>query len=44
MELWSKRVVPLDYKKDRSIKRMLLLLKIRMNYMRDYKNSKWDWK
>jgi hypothetical protein len=23
---------------------MLLLLKIRMNYMRDYKNSKWDWK
>ena len=44
LELWNKRVMPLNYKKDTDLRRKLLLMKIQMNYIRDYKNSKWDWK
>ncbi len=44
LSLWNKRVMPLYYKKDNSTLRKLLLKKIQMNYNRDYKNSKWDWK
>ena len=44
LELWNKRVMPLYYKKDTDFRRKLLLKKIQMNYNRDYKNSKWDWK
>ena len=44
LSLWSKRVMPLNYKKDNGLLRKLLLLKIKLNYIRDYKNSKWDWK
>jgi len=44
LQLWNKRVMPLNYKKDTDLRRKLLLKKIQMNYNRDYKNSKWDWK
>ena len=44
LSLWNKRVMPLNYKKDNGLLRKLLLLKIKLNYIRDYKNSKWDWK
>ena len=44
LELWNKRVMPLNYKKDTNLKRKFLLKKIQMNYIRDYKNSNWDWK
>lgn len=44
LSMWKKRVWPLSYKKDNGFWRMLLLLKIKLNYIRDYKNSPWDWK
>jgi len=42
LELWKKRVNPLCYKKDLSIKRILFLLKKHFRYYKDYKNSAWD--
>ena len=43
LELWKDRVNPLDYKKDNGFLRKLLLLKIRWNYYKAYKEIKWDW-
>ena len=43
LELWKNRVNPLDYSKDNSLIRKLLLLKIRYNYYKAYKSVKWDW-
>ena len=44
LSMWKKRVNPLVYKKDNSILRKLMLIKIRLNYFKAYKNSHWDWK
>ena len=44
LSLWKKRVYPLNYKKDNGFLRKLLLLKIRLNYYKAYKNNHWDWK
>jgi D-aspartate ligase len=44
LSLWKKRVHPLEYKKDNGFLRKLLLLKIKYNYIRDYRNYHWDWK
>lgn len=43
LELWKKRVNPLEYKKDNGLLRFLMLLKIRYNYYKAYKEAKWDW-
>ncbi len=43
LELWDSRVNPLCYKKDKSFLRKLLLLKIEWNYIKAYKDNKWDW-
>ncbi|MBQ3021335.1 MAG: carboxylate--amine ligase [Bacilli bacterium] len=43
LELWKSRVNPLDYKKDNGILRKLLLLKIKLNYIKAYKENIWDW-
>ena len=43
LELWPKRVNPLNYKKDNGFLRKLLLLKIRWNYYKQYKENTWDW-
>ena len=43
LELWKKRVNPLEYKKDNGLLRFLMLLKIRYNYYKSYKEAKWDW-
>lgn len=44
LSLWKTRVNPLEYKKDNGLLRKLLLLKIKWNYIKDYKNTPWDWK
>lgn len=44
LSMWKDRVEALNYKKDTSFLRKLLLIKIRYNYIKDYKNFKWDWK
>lgn len=44
LELWKKRVNPLHYGKDTSFLRKLLLIKIRLNYIKQYKENRWDWK
>ena len=43
LKLWNDRVNPLSYKKDNGLLRFLLLIKIRLNYYKDYKEAKWDW-
>ena len=43
LELWKNRVNPLVYKKDNGILRFLMILKIRYNYYKDYKEANWDW-
>lgn len=43
LELWPKRINPLNYKKDNGFLRKLLLLKIRWNYYKQYKENTWDW-
>ena len=44
LSMWKDRVEALNYKKDTSFLRKLLLIKIRYNYIKDYKTFKWDWK
>ena len=44
LSMWKDRVEALNYKKDTSFLRKLLLIKIRYNYIKDYKNFKWDCK
>lgn len=44
LKLWKKRVNPLHYKKDTNFLRKLLLIKININYIRQYKKNRWDWK
>lgn len=42
LKLWNKDVVnPLDYKKDKNIKRKIFLLKRHFIYFKEYKNSYW---
>ena len=43
LKLWKNRVNPLEYKKDNGLLRYLMLLKIRYNYYKSYKEAKWDW-
>ena len=43
LELWKKRVNPLEYKKDNGLLRFLMLLKIRYYYYEAYKEANWDW-
>lgn len=46
LKLWNKDVVnPLNYKKDKNIKRKIFLLKRHFIYFKEYKNSYWkaDW-
>ena len=43
LNLWKDRVNPLEYKKDNGILRKLMLLKIKMNYIKAYKENNWDW-
>lgn len=42
--LWKDRAHPLVYKKDNGILRKLLMEKLKMNYIRDYKNNPWNWR
>lgn len=42
LELWEKRVNPLNYKKDTDLKRKLFLVKKHLRYYKDYKNSAWE--
>lgn len=44
LKLWKKRVEALNYKKDNGFLRKLLLIKIKMNYIKQYKENRWDWK
>ena len=42
LKLWNKDVVnPLNYKKDKNIKRKIFLLKRHFIYFKEYKNSYW---
>ena len=42
LKLWNKRVNPVYYKKDKNLKRKLLLLKVANKYKKDYQESKWE--
>lgn len=44
LSMWKDRTEALNYKKDNGFLRKLLLLKIRYNYIKAYKEFKWDWK
>lgn len=41
MTLWKTRVNPIDYKKDRNIKRKIFLVRRHFSYFKDYKNGYW---
>lgn len=43
LSMWKNRVNPLHYNKDNGILRKLMLIKIAMNYIKDYKENNWDW-
>lgn len=43
LSMWKSRVNPLVYKRDNGILRFLMNLKIKYNYIRDYKENNWDW-
>lgn len=43
LSMWKDKVHPLDYKKDNGILRKLMLLKIKLNYIKAYKENSWDW-
>ena len=42
LNLWKERVNPVKYKKDKNLKRKVLLLKVARNYIKDYKESTWE--
>lgn len=43
LSMWEYRVHPLEYKKDNGILRKLMLFKIKLNYIKAYKENNWDW-
>lgn len=42
LSLWQKRINPLKYNKDHNLKRKLLLIKRKYDYLKEYKNGYWD--
>ena len=43
LSMWKNRVNPLEYKRDNGILRFLMNLKIKLNYIKAYKENSWDW-
>ena len=41
ISLWKSRVNPIYYKKDHNLKRKIYLLKKKLRYYKEYKNSYW---
>ena len=42
LNLWKSRINPVKYKKDKNLKRKVLLLKVANNYVKEYKESTWE--
>lgn len=43
LSMWKDRVNPLEYKRDNGLLRFLMNLKIKLNYIKAYKDNSWDW-
>lgn len=43
LSMWKDRVNPLVYKKDNGLLRFLMNIKIKLNYIKAYKENSWDW-
>jgi len=43
LSMWKSRVNPLVYKRDNGLLRFLMNIKIKLNYIKAYRENNWDW-